>query len=93
MLIKATEFRITPYALMFDPQIYIYDFAVKSKLTKFLIVEENHLALAPFIDIRFEPMAKGNFLLHVTGSLHEPDCCIFQPEETRRKMPDLARFS
>lgn len=66
MLIKARDFRVTPHALMFDPQFYIYDFAVKNKLTKFLIVEEQHLDLAPFIDIRFESMAKGYFSLPTT---------------------------
>ena len=63
MLIKASEFRVTPHALMFDPQIYVFDFVLKNKLTKFLLVDEEHLDLAPFIDIRFEPMAKGHFLL------------------------------
>lgn len=63
MLIKASDFRITPHALMFDPQIYVFDFVLKNKLTKFLLVDEEHLDLAPFIDIRFEPMAKGHFLL------------------------------
>jgi hypothetical protein len=62
MLIKASEFRVTPHALMFDPQIYIFDFVLKTKLTKFLLVDEEHLDLAPFVDIRFEPMAKGYFL-------------------------------
>jgi hypothetical protein len=63
MLIKAREFRVSPHALMFDPQFYVYDIALKNKLTKFLVVEETHLDLAPFIDIRFEPMSKGYFSL------------------------------
>ena len=46
---------------MFDPQFYVFDFAIKNELTKFLIVEEANLDAAPFIDSRFEPIAQGHF--------------------------------
>ncbi|MDA0977311.1 MAG: hypothetical protein O3B72_02035 [Proteobacteria bacterium] len=59
MLVQAKDMRVTIPALMFDPQFYVFDFAIKSELTKFLIVEEKNLDLAPFIDNRFEPIAQG----------------------------------
>jgi hypothetical protein len=61
MLIKARDFRATPYALMFDPQFYVFDFSLQNRLTKFLVVEEANLSRAPFIDIRFEPISMGYF--------------------------------
>lgn len=61
MLIKTRDFRITAPALLFDPEYYIFDFVPQSGLTKFLVVEERNLALAPFVDIRFEPLAQGQF--------------------------------
>jgi hypothetical protein len=61
MLVKTSEARVTIPALMFDPEFYVFDFAMKSGLTKFLIVDEAKLDQAPFIDSRFEPIAKGFF--------------------------------
>jgi hypothetical protein len=61
MLVKAKEMRATIPALMFDPQYYVFDLSTKSELTKFLIVEERNLDLAPFIDNRFEPISQGYF--------------------------------
>lgn len=61
MLIKTTDFRITASALLFEPEYYVFDFALDSELTKFLVVEEEKLKLAPFIDVRFEPIAQGQF--------------------------------
>ncbi len=61
MLIKTTDFKITAPALLFEPEYYIFDFALDSGLSKFLVVEEEKLMLAPFIDVRFEPVAQGQF--------------------------------
>jgi len=61
MLIKTTDFRISAPALLFDPEYFVFDFDLDSELTRFLVVEEEKLVLAPFIDIRFEPIAKGQF--------------------------------
>ncbi|MEZ7972449.1 MAG: hypothetical protein QMC00_03775 [Pseudomonadales bacterium] len=48
--------------MLFDPQFHVFDFSTrKGGLTKFLLVEENKLSQAPFIDIRFEAFAAGNF--------------------------------
>ena len=61
MLIKTTDFKISAPALLFDPEYFVFDFVLESELTRFLVVEEEKLELAPFIDIRFEPIAKGQF--------------------------------
>ena len=61
MLIKTKDFQITAPALLFDPEYYIFDFVPENDLTRFLAIEEKNLALAPFVDIRFEPLAQGRF--------------------------------
>jgi hypothetical protein len=63
VLIKAQDFGVAPHALMFDPQFYVFDFNPVTRKTRFLVVDEEHLDLAPFIDIRFESMAKCSFAL------------------------------
>jgi hypothetical protein len=61
MLIKTTDFRISAPALLFDPEYFVFDFDLDSDLTRFLVVEEEKLKLAPFIDIRFESVSQGQF--------------------------------
>lgn len=61
MLIKTRDFKVTVPALLFDPGFFVFDFVAQSQLTKFLLVDENQLELSPFIDIRFEPLAKAQF--------------------------------
>ncbi len=61
MLVKTRDFNITVPALLFDPEFCIFDFAAKSELSKFLVVEETMIERAPFIDIRFEPLAQAQF--------------------------------
>ncbi len=61
MLIQTKNFQITAPALLFDPEFYIFDVSPNLETSKFLVVNEKILALAPFIDIRFEPLAQGNF--------------------------------
>jgi len=63
MLIKTTDFRITVPALLFEPEYYVFDFALDKHLTKFLLVNEDHLKLAPFVDSRFEPLAHAQFTI------------------------------
>jgi hypothetical protein len=66
MLVNTREFKITVPTLLFDPAIFVFDFAADNKLTKFLVVEELMLEQSPFIDIRFEPLAKGHFWVDTT---------------------------
>ncbi len=61
MLIKTKDFQVTAPALLFDPEFFIFDFLPQSDSTRFLVVEENKLDLAPFVDIRFEPLAQAQF--------------------------------
>lgn len=61
MQISTRQFKVAPHALMFDPEFYLFDFAIQSKATKFLLVEEAKLRAAPFVDIRFEPIAQASF--------------------------------
>ena len=61
MQVRTTQGRVTAHALMFDPQLYPFDFSIDRNVTKFLLVDQEHLMLAPFLDVRFERMAKGSF--------------------------------
>ncbi len=61
MLIKTRDFQITAQALLFDPEFYLFDFVPDLDTTRFLMVQEKTLAAAPFVDIRFEPLAQGQF--------------------------------
>ena len=61
MLVQTREFKVTVPSLLFDPAIYPFDFAADGEFTKFLVVDEAMLDQAPFIDIRFEPVAKAQF--------------------------------
>ena len=61
MLVQTREFKVTVPALLFDPAIYVFDFAANAEFTKFLVVDELMLERSPFIDIRFEPLAKAQF--------------------------------
>ena len=61
MFVSTREFKVTVPALLFDPALFVFDFATDNRLTKFLVVEELMLERSPFIDIRFEPLAKAHF--------------------------------
>jgi hypothetical protein len=63
MLIKAKDFQVAPHALLFDPQFYLFDVLPDRNLSRFLLVDERHLEQAPFVDIRFEGLAKGQFFV------------------------------
>ena len=61
MLVKVKDFQVTPHALLFDPELYLFDILPDRNIVRFLLVEEQHLEQAPFIDIRFEGLARGQF--------------------------------
>ncbi|MEP2652303.1 MAG: hypothetical protein ABJH06_09935 [Paraglaciecola sp.] len=61
MQLPINNFQVTTPALLFDPEFYIFDVSADLKTTKFLICDEKKIALAPFIDIRFEPLSQGQF--------------------------------
>ena len=47
--------------LVADPEFYLYSYAENSDTSEFLIVNEELLDVAPFIDNRIEPYARGQF--------------------------------
>jgi len=53
MLVQTREFKLTVPTLLFDPAIFVFDFAANGEFTKFLVVDELMLDRSPFIDIRF----------------------------------------
>jgi len=61
MLIPTKDFKVTASSLLFDPELYLFDFSPDLTTSKFLVVDEKKLDLAPFIDIHFEPLAQGQF--------------------------------
>jgi len=61
MLIQTNSFQVTAPALLFAPEFHLFDVSPDLESIKFLVVEENNLEQAPFIDIRFEPLAQGHF--------------------------------
>lgn len=63
MLIPTKDFQVTAPALLFEPEFYIFDYVVETQTSKFLVVEEKKLEMAPFVDIRFEPLAQAQFSL------------------------------
>jgi len=82
LLINARQLRVAPHALMFDPEFYLFDFSPADKITKFLLVEEDKMRLAPFIDIRFEPMAQGSFCMSTFELL-----ALERQHQVRRQSP------
>lgn len=63
MLVKAKDFQVAPRALLFDPELHLFDILPDRNLLRFLLVDEQHLEQAPFIDIRFESLARGQFFI------------------------------
>jgi hypothetical protein len=61
MLVRTSGFNVTVPALLFEPEFHLFDCVPERGLTKFLVVREEMLARAPFIDIRFEPLAQAQF--------------------------------
>jgi hypothetical protein len=66
MLVQAREFKVTVPTLLFDPAIFVFDFAANAEYTKFLVVDELMLDRSPFVDIRFEPLAKAQFWVNTS---------------------------
>jgi hypothetical protein len=61
MYIKSNDFQVTVASLLFQPEYHLFDFSPNVARFKFLVITEENLRLAPFIDIRFEPMAQASF--------------------------------
>ncbi len=63
---RTSGFTVTVPALLFEPGFYLFDYMPEKGLTKFLVVSEELLGGAPFIDIRFEPLAQAQFWVPTT---------------------------
>ncbi len=61
MHIKSNDFQVTVASLLFEPEYYLFDFSPNGATSRFLIVTEEKLRLAPFIDIHLEPLAQASF--------------------------------
>jgi hypothetical protein len=66
MSVGTFDFSVTVPALLFDPAFHPFDFVPAAGRTKFLVVDERVLDQAPFIDIRFEPLAQAQFWVDTT---------------------------
>ena len=63
---RTSGFTVTVPALLFEPGFNLFDYMPEKGLTKFLVVSEELLGGAPFIDIRFEPLAQAQFWVPTT---------------------------
>ena len=61
MYIKSNDFEASIASLLFQPEYYLFDFSANGSTSKFLVTSEENLDLAPFTDIRFEPLAQARF--------------------------------
>ena len=90
MLLNAHSMRVSVSRLMFDPEFYPFAWRPAEGCTEFLIVDEDLLHRAPFVDQRIAPHARGHFsietrqLLELAGQLpparlsfvfHTAFCC------------------
>lgn len=66
--LKSGDFEVTVPSLLFEPEYYLFDFAPEASISRFLVTTERHLNLAPFVDIRYEPLAQARFSID-TGHL------------------------
>lgn len=73
MFLKASACGVAVHSLLTDPRLYVFDYDPQRSTTRFLFVDEKHLEAAPFIDIRFEPMAMGSFVLPTDSVLSLED--------------------
>ena len=78
MDVAVSSMKVSVYRLMVDPEFYLYNYAPNDDTSQFLIVEEQQLEAAPFIDSRFEPLARGRFHIS-TRQLAELDRNLPKP--------------
>jgi len=63
MHVAATSMKIGINRLMVDPEFYLFNCSEDTESSEFLIVTEKLLEIAPFIDIRLQPHARGQFTI------------------------------
>ena len=82
MQVSANSMKVSIYRLLVDPEFYLYNYAEQNETSEFLIVNEELLEVAPFIDNRLEPYARGQFSI-ATRQLSE--FVHNQPDPRRRQ--------
>lgn len=63
MTSQNSERDVKPIDLLFDPELYFFDFNPRDMTSRFLCLSEDIMREAPFIDIRIEPLASGEVTL------------------------------
>ena len=61
MHVSASSMKVNINRLMVDPEFYLFDCSKNTEHSEFLIITEQLLELAPFIDSRLAPFARGQF--------------------------------
>ena len=61
MYLRSSDFEVSVHSLLFQPEFYLFDFDPRAGLTRFLVIREQLLEQAPFIDIRIERVAQASF--------------------------------
>jgi hypothetical protein len=61
MQLRSSDFEVNIHGLLFQPEFYLFDFDPRANKTRFLVMREQILEQAPFIDIRIERMAQASF--------------------------------
>lgn len=61
MLVAARQMKVSVHRLLVDPEFYLFNYEPSAGMSEFLIVNEELLERAPFIDVRLAPHARGQF--------------------------------
>ncbi|MEJ8565991.1 hypothetical protein [Elongatibacter sediminis] len=63
MLVAANQMKVSVNRLLADPEFYLFNYQAREGTSEFLIVNEELLGRAPFVDIRLAPFARGQFTI------------------------------
>jgi hypothetical protein len=66
MQLAASQMKVRISRLVADPEFYIFNYAEQNETSEFLIVNQELLEQAPFIDNRLERFARGQFTIATT---------------------------
>lgn len=66
MQLAASQMKVSVSRLVADPEFYIFNYAEQNETSEFLIVNQELLEQAPFIDNRLERFARGQFTIATT---------------------------
>ncbi len=66
MQLAASQMKVSIARLVADPEFYIFNYAEQNGTSEFLIVHQELLEQAPFVDNRLERFARGQFTIATT---------------------------